>query len=372
MKKVTSLPLLPFPEPDLRHSCESILAAMEDGVCIQNLDGKVLQVNEAFAAMMGLPKQNLIGQNCSEVFSCKDHHGELPHFCSQQKSLLSGEASSEEIQGRFPEQRLRARVSPIRDEMGHVTAFVMVVREITDVVAREKELARVEQVARFGELAAGLAHEIKNPLTGIQGAVDIMMQRRDAMDPEREVLENVRHEVGRIDRTIHSLLDRAKPREFNFQAVSLNETVHRAINLGRHQTAHHARQRGHQIQVEFTTAPTPIVMKIDADKIEDAILNLISNAIEAIETDGTISIHFSEVPQTNEVVIEIKDTGRGISTEDLQRIFSPFFTTNEKGTGLGLPAVQRIVRAHGGRVEVSSTVGEGSVFTLRFPRQSSA
>ena len=199
-----------------------------------------------------------------------------------------------------------------------------------------------------------------------------MLQRRNPHDPEREVLENVRHEIGRIDATIHTLLDRAKPRKFKFQDTSLNEAVHRAISLGRYQTAHSARKRGHQIQVEFTTAQTPIVMKIDADQIEDAILNLISNAIEAIEANGTIAIHFDEVPPTNEVIIEIKDNGRGISTENLKRIFSPFFTTNENGTGLGLPAVQRIVRAHGGRVEVSSTVGQGSIFTLRLPRQTSA
>ncbi len=368
-KKPSSLPILPAPEPLLIPSCESILNAMEDGVCIQSLAGQVLRSNEAFAAMMGLPIEKVIGRNCSEVFGCADQNGELPHFCSRQKTLQTGAVTSEEIQGRLPDQRLRARVSPLRDETGQVIAFVMVIRDITDVVVRERELARIEQIARFGELSAGLAHEIKNPLAGIQGAVDIMIQRRNPNDPEREVLENVRHEVGRIDATIHSLLDRAKPRGFKFQDASLNEVVHRAISLGRHQTAHRARQRGHKIQVEFTSAPQSIIMKIDADQIEDAILNLISNAIEAIESNGTISIQFDEAPQTNEIIIEIKDDGRGISAENLKRIFSPFFTTNENGTGLGLPAVQRIARAHGGRVEVSSTVGQGSVFTLRLPRQ---
>ena len=369
-KKTSSLPMLSFSEPPL--SPDAILDAMEDGVCIQTLDGQVIRANESFAFMMGLPLEEIIGKNCSDVFGCADKSGELPHFCSRQKSLVTGEVTSEEIKGRLPEQRLRARVSPLRNESGQVTALVMVVRDITDVVMRERELARVEQIARFGELSAGLAHEIKNPLAGIQGAVDIMLQRRNPHDPEREVLENVRHEIGRIDATIHTLLDRAKPREFKFQDTSLNEAVQRAISLGRYQTTHSARKRGHQIQVEFTTAQTPIVMKIDADQIEDAILNLISNAIEAIEANGTISIHFDEVPQTNEVIIEIKDNGRGISTENLQRIFSPFFTTNENGTGLGLPAVQRIARAHGGRVEVSSTIGQGSVFTLHLPRQTSA
>ncbi len=368
-KETASLPLLPLPEPLPDYSCDAILAAMQDGVCIQTLNGQIIQTNEAFAAMMGLPIENIIGHNCAEVFGCRDDCGELPAFCARQNSLISETVTSEEIQGRLPNQRLRARVSPLRDASGQIVALVMVIRDITDVIVSERELARVEQIARFGELAAGLAHEIKNPLAGIQGAVDILIQRRNPNDAEREVLENVRHEVSRIDATLKNLLDRAKPREFKFQHASMNDVLLRAVNLGQHQTAHSARKNGHKISIEFKNFPSPVVMKIDADQIEDAILNLISNAIEAIETDGKISIQFDEKPHTNEVIIEIKDDGRGISTENLTRIFSPFFTTSENGTGLGLPAVQRIARAHGGRVEVESTVGQGSIFTLRLPRQ---
>ncbi len=369
MNKHPSLPILPLADSLLTPSCEAMLAAMEDGVCVQTLEGRVIRTNEAFATMLGLPVEKIIGNNCSEVFGCSDENGILPHFCARQSSFQTGEITVEEIRGHRLDQRLRSRVSPVRDDAGKIVAFVMVVRDITEIAARERELAHIGQMVRLGELAAGLAHEIKNPLAGIQGVVDIMIQRRNPNDPEREVLENVRHEVGRIDATIHTLLDRAKPREFNFQSASLNEVVHRAISMGRYQAAYTARKRGDQIQVEFSATPTPIVMKIDVGQIEDAILNLISNAIEAIETHGTISIRFNEGPETNEVMIEIKDTGRGISAENLEHIFSPFFTTNANGTGLGLPAVQRIARAHGGRVEVSSTVGEGSIFTLHLPRQ---
>lgn len=368
-KETPSLPLFPFPESLPDYSCDAILAAMEDGVCIQTLSGQIIKTNEAFAAMMGLPIEKIIGSNCSEVFGCRDDCGDLPAFCARQKSLISEAVSSEEIQGRLPNQRLRARVSPLRDASGQIVALVMVIRDITDVIVSERELARVEQIARFGELAAGLAHEIKNPLAGIQGAVDILIQRRNPDDSEREVLENVRHEVSRIDATLKNLLDRAKPREFKFQHASMNDVLLRAVTLGQHQTTHSTRKLGHKISIEFKNFPSPVVMKIDADQIEDAILNLISNAIEAIETEGKISIQFDEKPQTNEVIIEIKDDGRGISTENLTRIFSPFFTTSENGTGLGLPAVQRIARAHGGRLEVKSTVGKGSIFTLRLPRQ---
>ncbi len=369
MKEKNPLPILPLPEAFLPPSCEALLAALEDGVCVQTPDSLIVRANQAFAEMMGLKLAQIIGHTCAEVFACAKDNGELPNFCARLASTHSGQVESEEICGRQAGQRLRSRVSPVHDDAGKIIAFVMIVRDITDIVAREKELSRVEQIARFGELSAGLAHEIKNPLAGIKGAVDILLQRRNPNDPEREVLENVQHEVSRIDATVHSLLDRARPREFKFQPASLTAAVERAVRLGRHQAASAATQRGQQIKVEFINEAAPITMMIDAAQIEDAILNLISNAIEGLEAHGSVTVHLPKQPDADEVIIQVKDTGRGISEEDLQRIFSPFFTSSPNGTGLGLPAVRRIARAHGGRVEVNSTIGSGSTFTLRLPRQ---
>ncbi len=134
--------------------------------------------------------------------------------------------------------------------------------------------------------------------------------------------------------------------------------------------------RGRQIKIEFVAGPSPIVLKIDAAQIEDAVHGLLTNAIEAIDGNGTVIVRLSEGARDNaagrEVVIEVKDNGRGIPEEDLSRIFSPFFSTNPNGAGLGLPAVRRIARTHGGRVEAASTPGRGSTFTIRLPRESMA
>jgi signal transduction histidine kinase len=257
--------------------------------------------------------------------------------------------------------------SSLPDEQGQITARV-VVRDSADVSAREREIARLEQRARFGELAAGLAHEIKNPLACIQGAVDILISRRAPDDPERTVLEDVRREVGRINNTVQMLLDRARPRVLNIRSASVNEAVERAVKLAR---ASLSAARKEQIRFDFNPAIAPITMSIDAVQIEDAVLNLLLNAIEAMDGAGAITVRVYETPPaggTVEVVIEVADTGRGIAPEDLQRIFSPFYTTHPAGTGLGLPAVRGIARAHGGRVEVSSVVGAGSTFSLRLPR----
>src|SRR5678816_948712 len=241
-------------------------------------------------------------------------------------------------------------------------------REITVATAREREIARVEQRARFGELAAGLAHEIKNPLAGIQGAVDILISRRDPDDPECKILEGVRHEVGRIDRTVQMLLDRARPRTLNIRAASVTEAAERAISFAR---ATLAPERKEQIRFNLDAGPAPIRMSIDSVQIEDAILNLLLNAVDAIDGHGSITVRVYERElrgSTDEVAIDVIDSGRGIAENELQKIFSPFYTTHPGGTCLGLPAVRGIARAHGGRVDVSSVIHKGSTFSIRLPR----
>ena len=209
---------------------------------------------------------------------------------------------------------MRARVAPVRNEAAQPIAYVMTVRDITDVVARERELARVEQLARLGELAAGLAHEIKNPLAGIQGAMDILLSRRDAQNPERQVLEGVKREVERINQTVHLLLDRARPRALQLQPVSLNEIVQRAINLAR---ASVPAARRAQIKLHFQPRTDELVLPLDAAQIEDAVLNLLLNAVDAIDGQGTVTVELRR-DTAPEAVIEVTDTGRGIN--DGQRV----------------------------------------------------
>jgi PAS domain S-box-containing protein len=354
---------------------ETLFDAFEDGICVQSLDSRIVCANRAFADIIGAPLEQIVGRSCAEVFGCANETVAVQQFCARLTSGETGRAEYEEISGKHPGQRLRSRVSPVRDDSGKIIAYLMVVRDITETVARERENNRRQHAARFGELAASLAHEIKNPLAGIQGAVDILIQRRSPNDPERKLLEGVRGEVGRIDAIIRSMLNRAQPGVFNFQPASVNAAVHRAVTLAGHQ-AKAISKRGRQIKIEFVADPSPIVMNIDAAQIEDAAHGLLTNAIEAIDGDGAVVVRLSECDRDNgagrEVVIEVEDNGRGIPEGDLSRIFSPFFSTNPNGAGLGLPAVRRITRAHGGRVEAASTPGRGSTFTIRLPRESMA
>ncbi|MFN0119872.1 MAG: two-component system sensor histidine kinase NtrB [Blastocatellia bacterium] len=369
MSEHHSLPILPASAASLPPAWEVLFEAIEDGLCVQTPDSRIVMANRAFATMMGLAPEQIIGHTCAEVFSCVEGHAAPPVFCARRAAEHGGQPVTEELSGRQPGQRLRSRVSPVYDQHGQLTAYVMVVRDITDVVARERELARVEQMSRFGDLAAGLAHEIKNPLAGIQGIVDILLQRRGTEHPERLALENIRHEVRRIDETVHLLLDRARPRIPNLRLASLNETVERAVSLAQHQAMRLQSTAGWRINVHYPDPAEAIVMRMDAMQIEDAVLNLLINAIESMEGHGSVTAMLEQRLHDGSAaaVIEVADTGRGIASEHLPRVFSPFFTTRPHGTGLGLPAVRRIARAHGGDVAVSSTPGRGSVFTIHLP-----
>jgi PAS domain S-box-containing protein len=353
---VTSLPFV----------CEALFEMSEDGLCLLLCDAQIAGANRIFAEMVGLPLAQLIGRTFAEAFGQTPFVTQLAAFLLETR--LTEHRASKEVSG-HDGRRLRARLTPIINKQGRASAFLVVVREINDISAREREISRVEQRARFGELAAGLAHEIKNPLAGIQGAMDILISRRASDDEERNVLEGVKREVGRIDSTVRTLLDRARPRQLNIQPASVNETVERAVSLAQASLTSAHKDR---IRFEVEAVGGAITLAIDAVQIEDAVLSLLLNAINAIDGIGVIKVRVYELPpdkEAGEVVIEITDTGCGIAAEDLTRIFSPFYTTDPAGTGLGLSAVRGIARAHGGRVDVSSEVRIGSTFSLRLPRQ---
>jgi PAS domain S-box-containing protein len=358
---------LKLAEERIRQQAE-LLDKSQDAILVRDMDDRVVYWNKSAERMYGWQAAEVLGKKPAELF-----FDQVPaEFEQAQRALLE----TGEFRGEFNHLTRDGRTlivdcrwTLVRDVEGRPVQKLIVNTDVTERNRLQAELQRAAQISLVGELAAGLAHEVKNPLAGIQGAVDILIRRRDPNDPEREALEGIRHEVKRIDGTVRALLDRARPRAVSAHEASLTELVLKAVSVARSQTIG-ATVRGRRVQIEFHPPHEDIVLEADAPQIEDAVLNLIINAIEAIEDDGriTISIHRHEDEETGAAaVIEVADTGRGISEENLAKIFNPFFTTTKGGTGLGLPAVRRIARAHGGRVEAASTIGQGSIFRIHLP-----
>lgn len=345
-------------------------------VAITDQRGIINYVNEEFCRISKYSREELLGQD-HRIINSGYHPKEF--IRNLWTTIASGQVWKGELRNRAKDGSIYwvdTTIVPFLDEDGKPYQYVAIRHDITQLKLAEEqirqqtiELQRAAQLSFTGELAAGLAHEIKNPLAGIQGAVDILIRRREANDPEREALEGVRHQVQRIDGTVRALLDRARPRNLKLTRTSLTVLMQAAADLARAQLVGRGKDR---VQIEFVPPAEDIVLVVDCGQVEDAVLNLMINAMEAIEDDGKVTLRIYRVApddqETAEIaVIEVSDNGRGIDAQDLANIFSPFFTTSKGGTGLGLPAVRRIARVHGGGVDVKSTLGEGSTFIIRLP-----
>jgi hypothetical protein len=221
------------------------------------------------------------------------------------------------------------------------------------------QMSRAEHLATLGELATGLAHEIRNPLAGIAGVIEIIGRDLPATSPARAVVKDVRQEIARINHIVTDLLHTARPHPPQVRKSDLNTTVEHAVMLGRQQALAKS--------VKITLQKDPFLPPVahDSDQVHQVLLNLLLNALQAIERDG--EIHVTVKQHGKMAAIEVTDNGRGIAPQHLPNIFRPFYTTKGEGTGLGLSLARRIVEDHHGRIDVTSTVGKGTTFAVVLP-----
>ncbi len=228
-----------------------------------------------------------------------------------------------------------------------------------------EQMKRADRLASIGEMAAGIAHEIKNPLAGIAGVIQVLKKDLPVGDPKRAVLDEVLSQVERMDKAVRNLLSFARPREPKMTLVDVNELIAKLLDFLSPQFAKHG-----IIAERKLTAGLPWLV-LDPDLLQQALLNLALNAIKAMPEGGTVTVETRTESPAGEFPGAIKvvftDSGEGITPENLSRIFSPFFTTRQQGTGLGLSITQRIVEQHNGEISVTSTPGRGAAFTIALP-----
>ena len=226
------------------------------------------------------------------------------------------------------------------------------------------QMSRAEHFATLGELAAGLAHEIRNPLAGIAGVVEIIGRDLPTTSPARSVVKDVRVEIAQINRILTDLLETARPHPPSIRRSDLNTTAEHAVMLARQQAL------SRPIEIVFKKNSELPEIEHDSDQIHQVLLNLLLNAIQAIDGAGKVTVEIE--PRGRTAAIIVADSGRGILPEHLPNIFRPFYTTKGNGTGLGLSLARRIVEEHHGHIEVTSTVGKGSKFVVSLPYTRSA
>ena len=259
-------------------------------------------------------------------------------------------------------------VVPLRasdDGAVRTVGTIVIIEDVTRRVQLEEQLQISEKMASIGLLAAGVAHEVNTPLTGISSFTQMLLQQAEPEDPRTKVLEKIERQTFRAAKIVNGLLNLARPAQVDSGPIDLHAVVNDVLSLLEHQL------RNSSIQVRKELLPTSAIVQGTEYKLQQVFLNLFLNARDAMPRGGWLTIATS-VRNDGMAVIEVSDTGSGIPPDQLSRIYDPFFTTKEigKGTGLGLSITYGIVQEHGGAITCDSVVGQGTRFVLSLPMAS--
>lgn len=238
-------------------------------------------------------------------------------------------------------------------------SYSLQIRRTERGVAEEK-LTRTAHLAEIGQLAASLAHEIKNPLAGISAAIQILRDDMAGDDPHQPVVKEIFGQIRRLDETVKDLLQFARPTPPKLKKVSLCDAVNRVVSAVRKQPEYH------RIMMEHNGKTEDSIVQADEVQIEQLLMNIILNAAQASGEEGVVRIGIH--PDASTVRLTVSDNGQGMSAEVRNRAFEPFYTTKAKGTGLGLSICRRIMEVHRGRIELQSELGKGTTVVVEFPR----
>ncbi len=354
-----------------RKFTESVLDALPVSIYVIDRDYRIAMWNRhREIGMQGLPRDAVIGRNVFEVLAKYPHSKLSKEF---ERAFRTG--NIERIEQRTTDDKGATKhwmVSkiPMRDEVtNEITHVITVGEDVTTRVEAIHAVGRAEKLAAVGRLAAGVVHEINNPLATISACAESLKTRveegefgdSEETDDLRDYLGLIHSEAFRCKSITMSLLDFSRIRSSERMEVDLSESIRSAAKLLVHQ------KRGENIEIKLEIAETLPKVNANEGQIQQAVIALATNAIDAMPRGGTLT--FRAFEQHNRVVIEIEDTGIGISPEDMSKIFEPFFTTKEvgKGTGLGLAVCYGIVTEHSGRVSVRSNLGKGTIFSIYLP-----
>jgi PAS domain S-box-containing protein len=339
---------------------QQITDAVHGIITIKDLEGRYQVVNPWTEQVVGISPQEMIGKTAADLFS-KETADQIYKLDQETVAKGSRHVSEEVLHVGRKERILVSERLPLTDYKGDIVAICCVSQDQTRRRQLQRELVRTEQLAAVGRLAAGVAHELNNPLSGILSFAEDLLLQADDNDPAREDYDVIVNETLRCRRIVRDLLEFSRQKAPDRQWIQVNDIVSRVLMMVERQAAFQ--------NIEFNVDLQESLPEVHADphKIQQALLNLVINARDSMKAHGEIAIR-SEVADEQAVHISVADTGCGIPEDELGEIFEPFFSRKgEEGHGLGLAAVRTIVEQHEGRVEVESRVGAGSTFRIVLP-----
>jgi two-component system nitrogen regulation sensor histidine kinase GlnL len=357
---------------NLKTYYENILASVQDGIIVVSNDCAITTFNPAIEEMSGISSSNVIGKSLESVFPADSRLLELTV-----KTINSGKTFSDsdfQIIRRWDRKLfpISLLISPFSDKGGNIGGAVLVLRDMSRTKELEDNLRKADRLASLGTLAAGMAHEIKNPLGGLRGAAQLL---KDEIKNEgfREYIGIIIKETDRVNSIVENLLNLSNPKPPKLKPVNIHEILEGILLLEK------AILKKMKIEVVRDFDPSLPPVLVDEGQITQVLLNIIKNAHESMKKGGELTlatkIFYDYIvieeggrPQTKMALIEVKDTGKGFGEEVMSNLFTPFFSTKSKGTGLGLVISHKIIEEHNGRIKAQNrTDGKGASVQVFLP-----
>jgi len=333
---------------------QALVKNMPIGLIALDAGGDVAACNEKAGAILNAASSDTIGKEAYAVLPAPLYKilAGLPEqggLVEEDLQLAAGEKEGKTLE----------IVAASLADAGNPIGKILLLRDVTALRQLEKEAVKNRHLASIASLAAGVAHEIRNPLSSLKGFA-VYFKERLAGDKEDEQMADIMiAEVERLNRVISQLIEFARPLQLKREKTSFPDLIQHTLGL----IAADAKKM--DIAVITEMAPDLPPAAVDPDKVKQVMLNIFLNSLAAMKDGGSLTIRL--VPGANSIDVRVSDTGTGIEKEDLPHIYDPYFTSKPAGTGLGLAVVQKIMEAHGGTINVESTSGKGTTVTLQFP-----
>ncbi len=337
------------------------LMAVFDGImsplAITDLDHNIIMVNKATASLFGDKIPRLLGRKCYEAF--RKESEPCPN-CPVSETIRTSKPSHRLSTNPIVNRTLEEYTYPIFDASGNLSLIINYGIDVTDKIKMERQLVQADKMASLGTLAAGIAHEIRNPMATVNLNTQILLRDLDVGEEHQVYMLDIQKEVKKIERIISEILEFSKPRPAHLVENNINEVVLSVHELTRVQL------RRDDLRVHFNLADHLPAVLIDPAQISQVVINLVINAMQAMPDGGDLTVTTQTDSTTRRVELLVGDTGLGIPNENLSKIFDPFFTNKPEGTGLGLSIARQILDKNQAAIRVSSKEGQGTVFRILF------
>jgi len=346
---------------------EHIIDSMTGGVITINMKAMIATFNRSAELILGYDSEKIVGKSVFEVFPLNSKNSDISTIIrdtlEQKQTSSSREINIYSLSGKkIP---IGITTSLLRDKKNTFLGIVVTFKDLGQIKHLEEQMRRADRLAAVGSLAAGIAHEIRNPLGSIKGLVQLLAEDLKEDDKKNSYAQVIVKEVDRLNKVVEELLSFARPDEseleVNFSELNLNDVIDQTLLLA----SHDSKKENIKIIKEYAEG-LPLIAA-DSKKLQQAFLNLIMNAFSAMDNAGNLIVKTEYNFEAKIVKVSFADTGSGIDANSLAKIFDPFFTAKQGGTGLGLTITHQIISTHKGKIDVQSKINQGTKFNISFP-----